>query len=52
MKRMVRYLLGHRIDKHFAPGRTYFTIDGSARRFNTSSEAVAYIRWAEAVLAA
>ncbi|MDH3684525.1 MAG: hypothetical protein OEV40_31790 [Acidimicrobiia bacterium] len=49
---MVRYLLGHRIDKHFAPGRVYFTIDGGDRRFDTSSDAVVYIRWAEAVLAA
>ena len=47
---MVRYLLGHRIDKHFAPGRVYFTIDGSDRQFSTSSDAVAYIRWAQAAL--
>ena len=49
---MVRYLLGHRIDKHFAPGRVYFTIDVSDRRFDTSSHAVAYIRWADAALGA
>ena len=48
MKHMVRYLLGHRIDKHFAPGHVYFTIDGGHRRFDTSADAVAYIRWAEA----
>ena len=49
---MVRYLLGHRIDKHFARGFVYFTIDGGDRRFDTASDAVAYIRWAEAALAA
>lgn len=47
---MVRYLLGHRIDKHFAPGRVYFTIDGGYRRFDTSADAVAHIRSAEAAL--
>ncbi|MCP4968742.1 MAG: hypothetical protein GY926_26380 [bacterium] len=49
---MVRYLLGHRIDKHFAPGRVYFTIDGNDRRFDTSSDAIAYIRRTETALAA
>lgn len=47
---MVRYLLGHRIDKHFAPQRVYFTIDDNDRQFDTSSEAVAYIRRAQAAL--
>ncbi len=49
---MVRYLLGHRIVKHFAPGRVYFIIDGNDHCFDTSSDAVAYISKTEAALAA
>lgn len=46
---MVRYLLGHRIDKHIAEGTIWFTVDHGAHRFVTSAAALAHVRQLESL---
>lgn len=46
---MVRYLLGHRIDKHIAEGTIWFTVDHGPRRFKTSVAALEHVRQLESL---
>ncbi len=46
---MVRYLLGHRIDKHIAEGTIWFTVDHGRRRFSTAAAALDHVRQLESL---
>lgn len=41
---MVRYFMGRKVVRHYGQASTWYTIDGTNRRFDLAAEAIDWIR--------